>query len=104
MSSVCLTNFVSRSIVDRVEDEIENAMTVMHELGHTLGMEHNGEWSRHGVPENYCIISKSSKVQPILRVKMDDRKPYAWTICNRCDLLVMYQKIKLDEGRRNCLD
>ena len=101
--AVCQTNFAARVIVERHENETVNDKCLLHELGHIVGMGHNHDWSKHKyVPEDYCMISKSSKVQSILRTH-NPNKPYAWTICNRCDLLRRYQEIKLNKEWPDCL-
>ena len=102
---VCATNFASRVIMERHEDINVDYKTLLHELGHLIGMRHNQDWNEYeGIPEDYCIISKSSKVQSILRTSEYTAKPYAWTICNRCDLLRRYQEIKVSEALPDCLD
>ena len=99
---ICNDGFRSRVIVTRSWREQTMAKTMMHEIGHVLGMTHNKWWNKiEGVPEDYCIISKSSKYQSILR-SGKKIKTYAWTICNRCDLLGRYQYFML-KGWKYCL-
>ena len=45
-------------------NEITNAKTLMHELGHVLGMKHNKWWKWNkieGVPENYCVSFQNNQ-------------------------------------------
>ena len=95
---VCFKPYKSLVIIERGPSERQMVKILMHELGHALGMAHNINWSSYkGIPKGICQISKSSKYQSIMRGKTS--KPYAWTICNRCDLLRQYQKQMIKWGK-----
>ena len=96
--NVCHKPYKSLVIIERMKRERSMVKVLIHELGHALGMAHNKNWSSYkGIPKGICQISKSSKYQSILRGKTP--KPYAWTICNRCDLLRLYQKQMIKWGK-----
>ena len=107
VGNVCAANYGSRTIVERGKGNSGMGMIriLLHELGHNLGMGHNGAYEKkiEGIPAGICKINKPSR--PIMRYISDDWVPYdlTWTICNRCDLLRNFHKKMIKSGEY-CLD
>ena len=107
--NVCAGNYGSRTIVERGKGGTGMGMIgiLLHELGHNLGMGHNGEYEKkiEGIPAGLCKIDKTGDRRPIMRYASDDWVPrdLTWTICNRCDLLRNFHK-KLIKSGEYCLD
>ena len=107
VGNVCAPNYGSRTIVERGKGNSGMGMIriLLHELGHNLGMGHNGAYEKktEGIPAGICKINKPSR--PIMRYISDDWVPFdlTWTICNRCDLLRNFHKKMIQSGEY-CLD
>ena len=108
----------SRVIVER-DPELESyGWLLAHELGHVLGMDHNFEWEQAGkdirtgserpalVPKGYCNdgidpVTGQQKVEGKISNLMRNLvfpKRRTWSICNRCDVLKLYQDEMIRHG------
>ena len=107
VGNVCAANYGSRTIVERGRNGSGMGLirVLLHELGHNLGMGHNGAYEKkiEGIPAGLCKVQKPAR--PIMRYAFEDWKlnDLTWTICNRCDLLRNFHKKMIKTGEY-CLD
>ena len=112
MGNVCNANYGSRSIVEQGQTSLIRVF--LHEVGHNLGMGHNGSYEKNieGIPKGLCNPIKKPR-KGIMRfdprntgyADIDNWKVhwFMWSICNRCDLLRNYHKKMINDGKY-CLD
>ena len=77
-----------------------------HELAHTIGMDHSHGWgNKFGhTDESLCMLDEEEKnngLESIMRQHQPVNRR-VWSICNRCDLLISYQK-QLKEHGKYCM-
>ena len=93
IGNVCAKKYGARAILERGEDVGGLTRVFLHEVGHLLGIHHNSGYTKKikDFPEDLC--------------KKEDPLTWTWTICNRCDLLWNYERIKKkDKKGKYCLD
>ena len=106
-SSVCYGSKYGKPSVTVVERQDSYGWLLSHELGHVLGMDHNWAWEKPSkfhpdrpvLPEGYCndAARGKSKISHLMRnFVVSERR--TWSICNRCDVLKLYQEEMIKYG------
>ena len=106
-SSVCYGSKYGTPSVTVVERQDSYGWLLSHELGHVLGMDHNWAWEKPSkfhpdrpvLPEGYCndAARGKSKISHLMRNFVVSKRR-TWSICNRCDVLKLYQEEMIKYG------